>query len=49
MLAELHSVEIKGYETDKDKAKWSQFTLKLKILKGRELKELGIIDNYKQI
>lgn len=38
-------VEIKGYETEKDKAKWSQFPIhrKLKVLKKRELEELNII------
>ena len=42
-------VEIKGYETPKDRAKWSQFPKKLKILKGKELKELNIIDSYKDV
>lgn len=40
-------IEIKGYETDKDRAKWEQFPETLKILKGKELKKLGIIDNYR--
>ena len=30
-------VEIKGYETEKDRAKWSQFKLNLKILKAKEI------------
>lgn len=42
-------VEIKGYETEKDRAKWNQFPLKLKVLKGKELKEMGLIDSYKDI
>ncbi len=35
-------IEIKGYETEKDRAKWSQFPkeLTLRILKGVQLKEL---------
>lgn len=35
-------VEIKGYETDKDKAKWSCFPKKLLIIKAVDLKKLGI-------
>ncbi len=35
-------VEIKGYETDKDRAKWSQFPAKLIILKKEDLNELGL-------
>lgn len=42
-------IEIKGYETDKDRAKWKQFPFKLKILKGKELKDLGIIKNFKDL
>lgn len=33
-------VEIKGYETEKDRAKWSQFPLSLTVLKFKELKAL---------
>ena len=35
-------IEIKGYETEKDRAKWSQFPkeLILKVLRGKQLKEL---------
>jgi hypothetical protein len=40
-------IEIKGYETKKDRAKWSQFPKKLIVLKGKELVELGIIEKYK--
>lgn len=36
-------VEIKGYETDKDKAKWKQFPLKLKVLKRKDLELLDIL------
>lgn len=38
-------VEIKGYQTDKDILKWSQFPKdkKLVILKYKELKELGVL------
>lgn len=37
-------VEVKGYATGKDYAKWKQFpkTLKLKVLKKKQLNELGI-------
>ena len=35
-------IEIKGYETDKDKAKWNQFPEKLIILKSKELKKLRL-------
>lgn len=38
-------IEIKGYQTEKDKAKWEQFPLglKLKVLKLKELKELKVL------
>lgn len=36
-------VEIKGYATAKDEAKWSQFTEKLLVLRGENLVELGIL------
>ena len=38
-------VEIKGYKTEKDAAKWAQFPphRKLKVLLGKDLKQLGII------
>lgn len=39
-------IEIKGYETDKDKAKWNQFPEKLIILKSKELKKLKLKLNY---
>ncbi len=38
-------VEIKGYTTPKDEAKWSQFPLKLVILKGEDLVQLGILED----
>lgn len=41
-------IEIKGYETDKDRAKWKDFPFKLTIIKGKELREKGII-NEKQL
>lgn len=37
-------VEIKGYKTPKDEAKWSQFPLKLRVLEGKDLIQLGILD-----
>jgi len=43
-VPELESyVEIKGYTTLKDEAKWSQFPLKLIVLKGEDLIHLGIL------
>lgn len=36
--------EIKGYVTKKDIAKWNQFPFKLKILLGKDLCDLGVID-----
>jgi hypothetical protein len=36
-------VEIKGYVTEKDKAKWKYFPHQLLILTGKELSELGIL------
>ena len=33
-------VEVKGYETDRDRAKWSQFPKKLCIIKEKEIKEI---------
>ncbi len=33
-------IEIKGYKTEKDEAKWSQFPLELVVLQFEELKEL---------
>jgi hypothetical protein len=33
-------VEVKGYETDRDKAKWSQFPKKLRIIKQQEIAEI---------
>ena len=34
-------IEIKGYKTSKDIAKWEQFPLKLKILRGKDLFKIG--------
>jgi hypothetical protein len=33
-------VEIKGYETDRDKAKWSQFPKKLRVIKKKEIYDI---------
>lgn len=38
-------VEIKGYKTDKDEAKWTQFSKKLTVITGKDLKRLGILNN----
>jgi len=35
-------VEVKGYNTEKDDAKWTQFPLALKVLMKKDLLELGI-------
>lgn len=35
-------VEIKGYETKQDKAKWKTFPHKLLVLKGHDLKKMGL-------
>ena len=35
-------VEIKGYETERDHAKWEQFPEPLRILKGKDLLSLGL-------
>jgi hypothetical protein len=43
-IPELDSyVEIKGYTTLKDEAKWSQFPLKLIVLKKEELVQMGVL------
>jgi len=33
-------VEVKGYETDRDRAKWLQFPKKLRIIKEAEIKQI---------
>lgn len=33
-------VEVKGYETERDRAKWNQFTKKLCVIKKKEIKEI---------
>ena len=35
-----NSVEVKGYETDRDRAKWLHFPKKLCIIKEKEIKEI---------
>lgn len=40
-------IEIKGYPTPKDFAKWDSFPLPIKIINGRDLKEMGLIESYK--
>lgn len=39
-------IEIKGYKTPRDEAKWSQFPDELKVLEGKDLVQLGILDVY---
>jgi len=33
-------VEVKGYETERDNAKWAQFPKKLSVIKAKEIKEI---------
>jgi hypothetical protein len=42
-------IEIKGYETEKDRAKWRQFPHTLKILRGEDLFNLHLIPSFKQV
>jgi hypothetical protein len=42
-------IEIKGYPTNKDFAKWSHFPLQLEILTGRKLFEMKIIENFRSV
>lgn len=42
-------VEIKGYVTSKDLAKWRDFPKRLRILTGKELNEIGIDVVYKDV
>lgn len=42
-------IEIKGYPTDKDFAKWNQFPLPLEILNGSDLFSLLIITSYRKV
>jgi hypothetical protein len=43
LIAENKYVEIKGYETEKDKAKWEFFPHNLEVLKEVDLKLKGIL------
>jgi hypothetical protein len=42
-------VEIKGYETAKDRAKWTQFPGPLIVLKGEDLYRMGIVESYREV
>lgn len=42
-------IEIKGYPTAKDIAKWNAFPHKLRVIFGKELYELGLIDSYRDV
>ena len=42
-------IEIKGYPTNKDFAKWEQFNNNLDIYFGDDLYKLGIIESYKNV
>jgi hypothetical protein len=42
-------IEIKGYPTDKDFAKWDQFPMNIRILNGYDLHSQGIISSYRRV
>lgn len=42
-------VEIKGYPTEKDRAKWRDFPHPLKVLFGKDLFEMNIINCYRDL
>lgn len=42
-------VEVKGYETDRDRAKWSQFPSRLRVMTGEKLYKMGLISSYKNL
>lgn len=42
-------IEIKGYPTDRDFCKWDQFPFELKIITGKYLYEIGLINEYRSI
>jgi hypothetical protein len=49
LIDESAYIEIKGYPTDKDFAKWMQFPLYLILVNGFDLCTLGIISNYRKV
>lgn len=49
LIDESAYIEIKGYPTDKDFAKWTQFPLYLILVNGFDLCTLGIISNYRKV
>jgi hypothetical protein len=49
LIDEKKYIEIKGYPTDKDRAKWKFFPLDLQVIYGKELFALGLINSYKEI
>ncbi|MCK9575809.1 MAG: hypothetical protein WC979_00750 [Candidatus Pacearchaeota archaeon] len=49
LIDEKKYIEIKGYPTDKDRAKWQNFPLDLQIILGKELFEMKLIEHYKEI
>ncbi len=42
-------VEIKGFEREKDKAKWRDFPHDLRVLKQQELNEMGVINSKRRL
>jgi hypothetical protein len=33
-------IEVKGYETDRDRAKWKYFPKKLRVIRSKDIKEI---------
>ncbi len=42
-------IEVKGYPTAKDRAKWAQFPGKLRVVLGEELHRMGLIESYREV
>lgn len=47
LIDEKQYVEIKGYPTEKDFAKWNNFPFDLQIITGKMLVEMNVIETYK--
>ena len=47
LIEEQQYVEIKGYPTEKDFAKWNSFPFDLQIITGKMLVEMDVIETYK--
>ncbi len=42
-------IEVKGWPTTKDRAKWAQFPGKLRVLYGKDLYQMGLIESFKKV